>query len=294
MLTSYKKKKNSKSSSCYLYNNCNICYGKVRDRCQCYVMSDDPMLYWESHRQLLMFVWQVMNQCCTEKVTDSCWCLRDRWWTSVVLRKSQTAVDVCVTGDEPVLYWESQIAVSVCMKCDDPVLSWGSQRQLAISVGVTGGNLVSSWKSQRQLSVFAWQVMTQYCIEKVTHSCQCLRDGWWPGVILKKSETASCQGLLTGDNPVLSRDSWRQTGIKQGWRALTCDAGRVIRCVGTGTDMAHRPSQAQVCTSAIVHAAVVTACGEENASNISRFQLLYTPKFPAFFTSKVPQSNSCF
>ena len=225
-------------------NQC--CIEKVTDSCWCLcdrwwtsvvlrksqtavdvcVTGDEPVLYWESHRQLLMFVWQVMNQCCAEKVTDNCWCLCDRWWTSVVLRKSQTAVDVCVTGDEPVLYWESQIAVSVCMKCDDPVLSWGSQRQLAISVGVTGGNLVSSWKSQRQLSVFAWQVMTQYCIEKVTHSCQCLRDGWWPGVILKKSETA-VSICMTGDDPVLYWESHSQLSVFAWWVMTWCHLEKV-------------------------------------------------------------------
>ena len=135
-----------------------------------------------------MFAWQVMTHCCIEKVTDSCWCLCDRWRTSVVLRKSQTAVDVCVTGDEPVLYWESHTAVSVRMKCDDPVLSW---------------------ESQRQLSVLVWQVATWCCLEKVRDSCQYLHDRWWLSIVLRKSLTTVSVSVM-GDDLVSSWKSQRQ------------------------------------------------------------------------------------
>ena len=255
------------------------------------VTGDEPVLYWESHRQLLIFVWQVTNPCCTEKVTDSCWCLHDmyqpsvvlkkphscwclcdRWWTSVVLRKSdscqclhevwQPSVTLRKSGTASYQSWcdgwqpgvvlkKSETAVSICMTGDDPVLYWESHSQLSVFAW-----WVMTWyhlEKVRQLWGFAWQVTTQCCLETVGGRwVSSKREEHWPVM----------QGVSSG---VLGQ-------------AQTWPTGRARhRCV-------HPP----------LFTLQLLLPVEKKTLQISRFQLLCTPKFPAFFTSKVPQSNSCF
>ena len=155
-------------------------------------------------------MWWVMTQCCTEKVTDSCWCLRDRWWPIVVFRKSQTAVDICVTGDEPVLYWESHRQLLM--------FAWQVTNQCCI-------------EKVTQLSVFAWSVMTQCYLEKVRDSCQCWCDRWQPGVVLKKSETA-VSICMTGDDSVLYWESHSQLSVFPWWVMTWCHLEKVRQLWG--------------------------------------------------------------